>query len=164
MNPKFKFTLCNNADSSFLPSKAEPNATGYDVKACTPNQQPIIIKPWDNVMIPLGIKVIAPDGWWLKLFPRSSTFIKRHLSALYGVIDQDFHFQLQFCAQYTPNTSLLDLPNIEINHKDAIGQLIPVKRVDMDVEEISNEEFDSIVLAKDSVRKGGFGSTTKWKK
>jgi len=90
--PKYKFLVVNN-DSSFLPRRAESKATGYDVKASidlSTNKNLNYIDMIKDKMykIPLGIKVFCPDGWWLELRPRSSTFVKKEFNCLYGVIDE----------------------------------------------------------------------------
>jgi len=67
-----------------------------------------------------------------------------------------FQGELMFCCKYTG-----PLPEIRVNHGDAIGQLIPVKRVEMDAEEISQEEYDILCAERNGERgEGGFGSTT----
>ena len=55
-----------------------------------------------------------------------------------------------------------DLTDLVINWGDALGQLIPVKRQEMIVEGISNEEYDQLCKERGHSRgANGFGSTSK---
>ena len=111
--------------------------------------------------IPLGFRVFAPVGWWLELRPRSSSFAKKQLHCLYGVIDEGFESENMLICQYIPDVSAMG-QDLEISFGDAIGQFIPVKRRDMIVESISNEEFTRLADERKGTRgTGGFGSTGK---
>ena len=111
--------------------------------------------------IPLGIRVLAPEGWWLQLDPRSSTFTKRHMHALNGKIDETYPGQIFFACQYITDSCELFNCNYLKNVKfgDKIGQLIPVKRQEMVVIQASNKELDEEFEKRNSGRTGGFGST-----
>ena len=157
--PEFKFALVDEAkgDKNFIPSRAEPMASGWDCRAML--ETPLLVKPFDYVKISLGFRAICPNGWWLKINPRSSTFTKKQLHALYGVADHSYEGQYFFCAQFIPdeNTS-----SLQINPGDAIAQLIPVRLERMIVSEVSNEEYDSICKERGGLRgAGGFGSSDK---
>src|SRR5277367_3397756 len=161
--PKYSFALREDIkdDKRFLPAKAEPKASGWDVRACMPDRVPLIIKPFQYVKIPLGLRAFCPDGWWYEIKPRSSTFAKKNLHALYGTIDEGYEGELVFACQYIPEFTLIESyfarenergeawifnnipPNLTINFGDAIGQIIPIKRQEMEVVESSNEEYDN---------------------
>jgi dUTP pyrophosphatase len=157
MIPTFSFALREGLDETFLPTKGSVYATGYDVRAAWENKDDYIIQPGEYIKIPLGFRVIAPIGWWLELRPRSSTFAKKHLHALYGVIDEDYEGENVFACH---------LPRSEepllIKFGEAIGQIIPVETKVMLVESISNELYDQTVAHRGYHRgAGGFGSTDK---
>lgn len=157
ITPNFRFALRDDLDSNFLPTRGSSQATGWDVKAAWTNHEDYSIMPGEYVKIPLGFRVIAPYGWWLELRPRSSTFGKKHLHALYGVIDEDYEGECLFACYLPKSEQPLALP-----FGEAIGQIIPVERVPMIVSSISNEEFDKLVAARGYNRgAGGFGSTDK---
>lgn len=168
-SPVFKFALREDLknEKQFLPTRAHSTDTGYDVRAAQQDREPIIIKPFEYVKIPLGFRAMPQEGYWYKLVPRSSTFAKKHLHALYGVIDNTYESELVFAAQYIPNRtsgSSQDYyhynENLIINYGDAIGQLIPVKIQEMDVSEVSNEELDAAYNIRQGTRgEGGFGSS-----
>jgi dUTPase len=148
------------APEDFLPIRAEPLATGWDVRCAEPGG--LSLEPEQYIKIPLGIKVFSPSGWWLRLAPRSSTMVKRHIHALYGVIDEGYENQMYFCGQFIPDSHQIvnrnKPPRIEFG--DRIGQLIPVRREEMSVISVTPEEFDQLSQERDADRKaGGFGST-----
>jgi dUTPase len=159
--PTFKFALREDlADQKqFLPTQGEPLATGFDVRAAPIDRKSIVIRPGQYFKIPLGFRSFCPPGWWFKLEPRSSTFAKKHVHALCGVIDEGYENQLVFAGQYIPD--VLEMGHdLTINFGDAIGQIIPYQRQIMNVEHISNEEFDRLCRVRGGVRgTGGFGST-----
>lgn len=150
-NPVFKFCA---QSSDFLPAN-DGIATGYDVRANIP--APITLYSGDSALIPLGLKCIAPAGWWLQLNPRSSTFVKKSLVSLVGVIDQDYEGIIHLACKFlpaNPSDSLTIVPG------EKIAQLIPFKIERMDVVSITTEEFEKEVLARNFSRgAGGFGST-----
>ena len=173
--PVFKFLLNDNLESSciafnerhpnieplrpssFLPCRSESQATGYDVRCAEPNG--VEFKPYSYVKIPLGFRAFSPDGWWLKLTPRSSTMIKRKIHALYGVIDESYENQFFFVGQYIPDVSD-DNSTKSILFGERIAQLIPVKRETMGCEIINRSDFDSLSSIRNGSRGvGGFGST-----
>jgi dUTP pyrophosphatase len=171
--PDFKFALRDDLKDNpeFLPSKANNSDTGYDIRAAS--RETIITYPNQYLMIPLGFRVFSPEGYWLKLVPRSSTFIKKHLHALYGTIDQDWAGECCFCCQFILGTKIVDMVGVsaqiqetfntnihKIEFGDRIGQLIPVRRQEMGIQQVSNEEIDKLYAERNSSRKdGGFGST-----
>jgi dUTPase len=159
--PQFKFAIREDLEDTgdlFLPTKAEPTATGWDVRASI--RGGVTLLPGMYIKIPLGFRAFCPEGWWFELKPRSSSFAKKSLHSLYGTIDQDFSLEVLFAAQYNPENSNATSPKLRIEFGEAIAQIIPVRRKEMMVEKISNQEFDSLCAIRNSVRKGGFGSTS----
>ena len=170
--PVFKFAICDEVKKScndknnlepehFLPCKSSKLATGFDVRCSISNG--ITLEPGLYVKIPLGFRMLPPPGWWVDLRPRSGTFVKKYIHALYGTIDEDFEFILCFCGQYLPDEKVIisraRLPRIEFGQR--IGQLVPVERQEMIVKSISDEEYDEGVQFRNSDRGSkGFGSST----
>jgi dUTPase len=186
--PEFKFAVKEGLDESFLPLRADSRATGWDVRAA----KDVVFHPTSLEMIPLGIRCFAPEGYWLELRPRSSTFGKKELSSLYGVIDCNFEGELLFACKWNPyfrcpppfysDRSAYDLSRkpshdnpdarivgslyahfsrkFVIEKGERIGQLVPVRRQEMLVKGITNEEFDTLCKQRGLERgAGGFGST-----
>lgn len=171
--PIYKFALREDLKDqpTFLPTRAETKASGWDVRAAI--IEPLIVKPFEYVKVPLGFRAFCPEGWWLELKPRSSTFAKKNLHALYGTIDETYEGEMIFAAQWIPRESrILDndclyshqLKDNELIIKpgESIGQLLPILRQEMTVEGISNEDYDILCAARNAQRgAGGFGSTSK---
>lgn len=166
-NPTFQFALREDLkdDKRFLPARAEPLATGWDVRAAMPDQEPLFIYPNEYVKIPLGVRAFCPPGWWYRLVPRSSSFTKKYLHALYGTIDEAYPEELVFAAHYLPAPRWekgVSLPySLKIEFGEAIAQIIPVRRQEMDIQEVSNVDIDNLYSERKAVRTGGFGSTSK---
>jgi dUTPase len=161
--PFYNFALREDLKDclQFLPTKGEPNATGWDVRCAMKNRRPLVIKPGQYVKIPLGFRAFLPKGYWYELKPRSSSFAKKSLHALYGTIDETFENELIFACVYNPDITSL-CSDLVIEFGEAIAQIIPVKRQEMTVIPITNEQYDENCKLRDSVRKdGGFGSTAK---
>lgn len=166
MIPTFKFSLREDLKDQpqFLPAKGESKASGWDVRvALSGNQEKMIISPGQYIKIPLGFRAFCPEGWWFELKPRSSSFVKKHLHALYGVIDETYENEIVFAAQYMPAPSAFDRHyEFSLSHGEAIGQIIPVRRQEMIVESISNEAYDLLCKERNGQRgTGGFGSTSE---
>ncbi len=164
VTPEFKFALREDLkdNKEFLPAKSEPNATGYDCKAAFLDKKDLVIKPGQYFKIPLGFRCHCPEGWYYQLHPRSSSFVKKHMHNLIGIIDQDFPLELIFAGQYVPDSSNFS-NDLVIKYGDTIAQIVPTKRVDMVTTEITNNEYDKLHISKKSIRVGGFGSTDKLK-
>ena len=168
--PIYKFSLTvellkiiesNDAFSpeDFLPTRSDSEASGWDVRCAEPDG--IDLNPGRYYKIPLGFRAFCPPGWWYELNPRSSAFIKLHLHALYGKIDESYPKTVFFLYQYSPDSyEIINLNNPKrLEFGDRIGQIIPIRRQEMNVELISNKEMDEEIEKRNSVRKGGLGST-----
>jgi dUTP pyrophosphatase len=159
--PIFKFAMRRELQGQpqYYPKRGTPLATGWDV--CAAPQKPITLRAGQYAKIPLGFRVFAPEGWWLELRPRSSTFAKKQLNCLYGVIDEDYEGECLFACQYIPDISAMGT-DLVIASGDAIGQIIPVQRQEMKVELVTNEEYEKLCKERSANRgSGGFGSTTR---
>lgn len=181
--PTFKFALRADLENEkqFLPTRAESKASGWDVKAAFKDHKPLTIKPFEQVKIPLGVRSFCPDGWWYELRPRSSSFAKKNMHALYGVIDETYEGELLFACQYIPPVGYrihqgvintwhepdpwqfyCETNKLTIAFGEPIGQLIPKRRDEMEVLEVTNEEFDALCATRNSERgAGGFGSSDR---
>ena len=151
--PTFKFAIKEGLSDIYLPQRGTDKATGWDVRAT----EQLLIKSGEYVKISLGFRLFCPPGWWMELRPRSSSFAKKNLHALYGVIDEDYEGNCVFAAQYLPENSANYLV---IQEGEAIGQIVPVKRQEMIVERVTNEEYEKLCKGRQATRgSGGFGST-----
>lgn len=150
--PTYKFCLRSDLKNNkeFLPKKSEPDATGYDVRCA---DQDIVLENGKMFKISLGFKVLCPVGWWLQLNPRSSTFMKKELITLVGIIDQNYPGEVCLVGKYFSEKTQI------IKFGDLIGQVVPVRLQEMNTEEVNDEEYENEMNARKSKRTGGFGST-----
>ena len=160
----------------FLPINIDGMASGWDVRAADDYN----MGPGSYAKISLGFRVFAPDGWWLKLLPRSSTFTKKFAHALsVGVVDQTYEGECFFSIQYLPEmnpvytereepevigysypSSYYSNPKLYISFGERIAQIIPVRRQEMICESVSNEEYDRLCAERGGKRvSGGYGSS-----
>ena len=186
--PVYRFALREDLkdEKQFLPTRAEGKASGWDVRAAQKDREPIILQPFQHIMLPLGFRAFCPEGWWFRLSPRSSSFAKKNLHTLYGIIDEGYEGQCLYACQYIPSMRIFEKSDrdaktnmqhlsgcidtksyqtLTINFGDALGQIIPVRRQEMDVVGISNEEYDELCKTRGGERgAGGFGSSDKERK
>lgn len=149
--PKFYFLATSDR---FIPTN-DGRSVGWDV--CADIGSPMQICAGQSLLIPLGIKVICPEGWWLQLNPRSSTFAKKDLVSLVGVIDTDYEGNIMLACKYLP-TDKLSVLTIQPGEK--IAQLIPMELKKMHAVQVSQEEFAQMSAKRNASRgAGGFGST-----
>jgi dUTPase len=160
--PEYRFALREDLkdDPRFLPTRATSGSVGWDVRAAQQDKKDIVLRPGEFFKIPLGFRAFCPEGWWYQLHPRSSSFTKKYMHNLVGIIDEDFPLQTLLVGQYIPDVKSLG-HDLVIQFGDRIAQIIPVKRQEMSVKSISNEDYDNLLTEKQSTRKGGFGSTSR---
>jgi dUTPase len=164
--PVYKFALREDLkdEPRFLPTRAYDKDTGWDVRSAPKDRKAIILRPSQKVLIPLGFRSLPPNGWWFQLAPRSSSFTKRSLHCLYGTIEECWEGELCFACQWNPDLSDLtwkrSKEQLTIEFGEAIGQIIPVRRQEMIVQGVSNEEIDRLYAERKGERGiKGFGSS-----
>lgn len=169
------FNVLNDDEKNingYLPERCEDLSTGYDVRNAGPD---IELVPFQKALIPLGFRAFIPEGWYFELYPRSSTFHKKSIHSLYGVIDESFENYWFFACQYIPEIKLhrddfgnllwnhyisSSADSIQIAHGDRIAQIILRKRYSFDPFEVSNDDYLEVVKQRGAKRGiGGFGST-----
>jgi len=71
-----------------LPARESSGAVGFDLAASAD----VTIAPGTIALVPTGLIINVPDGWFLGIFARSSTPLKRGLMVAngVGVIDSDY--------------------------------------------------------------------------
>lgn len=171
----FKFALREDLknEKQFLPTRANKTDSGWDARAAQIDRQPIVLRPFQKILIPLGFRAYCPEGWWYELKPRSSTFAKKSLHCLYGTIDEGFENEVKIAVQFIPELKLIHdvdgnikLDNETLNQTltiqfgEAIGQIIPVKRQEMNIIEIDNEQYSKETDERNASRRAaGWGSS-----
>ena len=131
-----------------LPKRATKGSAGYDFFA----PFDITLAPGQTIKIPTGIRAKMEDNWVLKLYPRSGLGFKfrLQLNNTVGIIDSDYYHSSNeghIFAKITNDTN----ENRTIEIKSGVGFMQGIF-----VEYAITFDDDT-----DSIRNGGFGSTTK---
>jgi dUTP pyrophosphatase len=158
-------------DDVIIPSKKADDA-GFDIYARI-SEDFLIVRPHETTLIPTGLRVWAPKGYYMQLFERGSTGV-RGIGQRAGVIDSSYTGEI-LVPITNHNDALLVLTNRDtsaeevnphglwerhifypLNKAIAQGVILPVP--DFAVEEISDEEM----LSRDTHRgEGRLGSSKK---
>ena len=131
-----------------LPSYQTDGASGMDVLAAVPADDPVILKPGERKLIPTGLTVSIPPNYEIQVRPRSGLAIKQGITCLNtpGTIDSDYRGEIQII--------LINLghENAVISRGMRIAQwvLSPVNKIQW----VESEELDLTERSS-----GGFGST-----
>jgi dUTP pyrophosphatase len=110
--------------------------------------EPIVLKPFDRVLIPTGLFIELPEGFEAQIRPRSGLTLKKGLTVLSspGTIDADYRGEI--------GVILVNISNVEaiIEDGERICQMVISK-----YEKIALNTVDNL---SQTVRgKGGFGHT-----
>ncbi len=139
------------------PTKAHPTDAGYDLYSCVYKR----LNSMERAVIPTGICVEIPEGFYGRIAPRSGLAVKNGIDVLAGVIDSGYRGQVgvvlinlamqleltQADITFEPSSSF------DIHPGDRIAQLIIEKH-----HSVEWEERD--ILEKQTERsQKGFGST-----
>ncbi|MEG0770581.1 MAG: dUTP diphosphatase [Clostridia bacterium] len=147
---EIKFIRLNNdnGETPKIPIRASAEAAGIDLAAFITT--PIILKSFERVLVPTGLKIEIPYGYCGFLYARSSLGTKYgvSLSNGVGVIDSDFRGEIK--------VGLINLSNKDflINNNDRIAQIVISK-----IELCSFTETNK--LSQTIRNENGFGSTGK---
>ena len=135
-----------NKSKHRLPAYQPPGSAGMDLKADI--DEPIVIKPFERVLISTGIYIALPIGYEAQIRPRSG------LACKYGItlanspatIDSDYRGEVKVCLINLSNN------NFVVNPGERIAQMI-VARYD-------NVEWVEVTQLDETERgDGGFGHT-----
>ena len=132
-----------------LPHYSSASASGIDLHAYLPDG-PVVIAPFERVLIPTGLRIALEEGFEAQIRPRSGLAFKHGITVLNtpGTIDSDYRGEIKII--------LINLSNKEfiINNKDRIAQMVIAK-----YEKVTF----NIVEILDETERGekGFGSTGK---
>jgi len=128
-----------------LPAPATGRAAGFDLAAAADVEVP----PHSIRLVGTGLVIAVPDGYFLGIFARSSTPLKKGLMVAngVGVIDADYCGPADEIKIQVLN--ITDAP-VKVGRGDRIAQGIVLPR-----QQIERQEVDEM----DVPTRGGFGST-----
>lgn len=135
-------------DAINLPKRATSGSAGYDFYApCDIN-----LKPGETMKVPTGVRVKIDDGWFLAIYPRSGLGFKYRLQLdnTVGIIDSDYY--------YSDNEGHMF---IKITNDSKSEKILSVGRRQGFAQGIFTPYGITVDDDTDTVRNGGFGSTTK---
>jgi dUTP pyrophosphatase len=129
-----------------LPEYQSEGAAGFDLAA----SEDTVVKPGAVVLVPTGLVIEVPVGYFLAVFARSSTPLKRGLMVAngVGVVDSDYCGPADEVKIEVFNFTAESVC-VKAGDRIAQGLLVPVVRAQF--EEVTND------LRQGS--RGGFGAT-----
>lgn len=129
-----------------LPQYATELAAGMDVRAA--NDEPIVLKPLQRVLVPTGLFVEIPAGHEIQVRPRSGLAAKKGVTVLNapGTIDADYRGEIRVILVN------LSSDDFVIERGERIAQLVLARHERMEWEESGS-------LEESARGAGGFGST-----
>ena len=130
------------------PGYATQDAAGMDVRAATPADGPVTLKPGERVVIETGFCLALPAGYEAQIRPRSGLAAQHGVTCLNtpGTIDADYRGEVKVILIN------LGADPFTVNRGDRIAQMVisPVTRASIDMTEL---------LDQTPRGEGGFGST-----
>jgi len=144
---KVKYNNNEVAKLAPLQRKLEGDA-GFDLYNAS--NSTLTVAPFKSVMVPAGIKIKLPDDCCALVYPRSSTFRKKGLFVVPGLIDAGYTGEI-FTNVWHPNLDEIDRP-ILIEPWERLSQLLVMPIVGLIVKEVAE-------LPKTERGDRGFGST-----
>lgn len=141
-----KIQIKKLSENAIIPSTGTEYSAGYDLSACI--DQPIAIEAGKTVVIPTGIAIAIPNGYFGAIYARSGLATKRGLrpANCTGVIDADYRGEIKVALYNQSSEEQI------INPGERIAQLI--------IEGYFKAEFEEVENLNDTTRgAGGFGST-----
>ena len=113
---------------------------------------PVFIPSGESKLISTGLKTIPPEGYCLRILPRSGLAVK-NITCHPGLIDSDYRDEIKVLI--INNSGRV----FQVNGGDRIAQLViqKVEQIEWDI--LSKQGFEEITEKEENNRKGGFGST-----
>ena len=131
-------------EQAVVPKYASESAAGVDLHSTSS----MTIEPGTCKLIPTGLAMAIPNGWFGAIHPRSGLAVKRGLRLANGcgIIDADYRGEV-LVALYNDNQ---EPQSLEVGERIAQMIIMPCPRVNyIEVDELDETERGS----------GGFGST-----
>ena len=131
-----------------VPERGSKFAAGYDLSACIPDLERVIIPPHCTVKIGTGVAIRPPEGYFGAIFARSGISFKQGLRPCncVGVCDEDFSAEYIVALHNDSDETRV------VNHGERIAQLVFLPYLNVEWEEVDN-------LPATERGSGSFGST-----
>ena len=125
---------------------ATSGSAGLDLRYI--GNEPIVITAGKNALVPTGLQMEIPDGFYLAIHPRSGLALKHNITLgnAVGVVDSDYRGEIHAII-YNAGSGVF-----VINEGDRIAQAVLMKH--------EKVRFDFVDELSETERgEGGFGST-----
>ena len=143
-----KINIKKLTETAILPERGSSYAAGYDLFADV--KEVVEIMPHTTAMIPTGLAMEIPEGYFGGIFARSGLASKESLrpANCVGVVDADYRGEVKVALH---------------NDGDVVRTITPGQKVaQLVVVPFLSVEFDEVAELSETVRgAGGFGSTGK---
>lgn len=132
--------------TAVLPTRGSRSAAGYDLYADL--AEDIVIRPHETVMIPTGLTMEIPEGYFGAIFARSGLAAKEQLRPgnCVGVVDSDYRGEWKIALHNDSDSSRT------VTSGERIAQMVVIPYLSVDFEEADE-------LSETERGGGGFGST-----
>ena len=143
-----KINVKKLTETAILPERGSTYAAGYDLFADV--KESVEIKAHTTLMVPTGLAMEIPEGYFGGIFARSGLASKESLrpANCVGVVDADYRGEVKVALHNDGDVSRMIVPG------QKVAQLVVVPFL--------NVEFDEVEALSETVRGvGGFGSTGK---
>lgn len=138
--------LVKSIGSQQVLKRAISGDVGYDLEVCVQDEEKIEIPSAGFVDIPVGLSVKIPDDAWGMITGRSSTFARRQLLVMQGIIDAGYIGPLYIFVYNFGHESC------PVYNGDRLAQLILIPKYETKVKYVDN-------LPETIRGENGFGST-----
>ena len=143
-----KIQIKKLTETAILPDRGSAYAAGYDLFADV--AEAVEINPHTTFMVPTGLAMEIPEGYWGGIFARSGLAAKESLrpANCVGVVDADYRGEVKVALHNDGEVARTITPG------QKVAQLVVVPFLSV--------EFEEVAELSDTVRGvGGFGSTGK---
>ncbi|MCK5606678.1 dUTP diphosphatase [Candidatus Pacearchaeota archaeon] len=146
---KWQVKYNNDTVEQMAPLKRRlPGDVGFDLYNAS--DMTLTVIPGKSTLVPAGLSMKLPDGYGALVYPRSSTFKKKGLFVIPGLIDCDYTGQIYTLVW---NSSLNGVATpVLIEPWERLSQLILIPIPEVEIETV--DELPSTERGE-----GGFGST-----
>ena len=137
---------------AIIPRRMSTDAAGYDLSACLPEAETVVLAPGERGLVSTGWAMALPVGHEAQVRPRSGLALRQGLTVLNapGTIDADYRGEIKVL--------LINLgqESVSIRHGDRIAQMVVSV-----VQSLDFEEVEALDAGTSPPRRGtgGFGST-----
>lgn len=145
---KIEIRRLPHSDGLPLPAYETSGSAGMDLRAATPEGQPLTVQPGARALVPTGLAIAVPAGFEAQVRPRSGLALKRGITCLNtpGTIDSDYRGEVQVIVANLGDEAFV------INRGDRIAQMVICPVVQAQWAQVDQ-------LADTQRGQGGFGST-----